>query len=235
MSRRISAAEHRRGPGRPAATHGADARERLLSAAVELFAEQGVAATTFAVIAKRAGLTPAMLHYYFEDRERLLDAVAQERMAPVIAHVWEPVTPDATPAELVRGIVERLFEGIDRMPWIPSTWIREVLNEGGLLRDRVLRHVPFDKVRAFVDAIARHQRRRQLNPEVDPGLTVFSILALVMLHAATSRFWADTFRRGRPSREALQRHITNLLLDGLCHEPGGRDGAGTRPRRRTRP
>ena len=42
---------------------------------MKLFARQGVAATTFAAIAKRAGLTPAMMHYYFKAREHLLDCV----------------------------------------------------------------------------------------------------------------------------------------------------------------
>ena len=79
------------GPGRPAASLERNARDLLLTAATELFAEQGVAATTFAMIAKRAGLTPAMLHYYFQDREELLDVVVEERIARVIAHVWEPV------------------------------------------------------------------------------------------------------------------------------------------------
>ena len=73
------------GPGRPAASQGRNARDLLLTAAAELFSEQGVAATTFAMIAKRAGLTPAMLHYYFKDRDELLDIVVEERIARVIA------------------------------------------------------------------------------------------------------------------------------------------------------
>jgi AcrR family transcriptional regulator len=186
-----------------------------LSAAVELFAQQGVAATTFAMIAERAALTPAMLHYYFDDRERLLDAVVQERMAPVIASVWEPVTPDTPATVLIRGVVERLFDGIERMPWIPSTWIREVLNEGGMLRTRVLRHVPFDKVRIVSAAIQREQAARKLSRNVDPVLIIFSVLGLVMVHCATVRFWADTFHQQAPTRTVLQRHITSLLIDGL--------------------
>jgi TetR/AcrR family transcriptional regulator len=186
-----------------------------LSAAVELFAQQGVAATTFAMIAERAALTPAMLHYYFEDRERLLDAVVQERMAPVIARVWEPVTADTPATVLIRGVVERLLDGIERMPWIPSTWIREVLNEGGMLRTRVLRHVPFDKVRIVSAAIQREQAARKLSRNVDPVLIIFSVLGLVMVHCATVRFWADTFHQQAPTRTVLQRHITSLLIDGL--------------------
>ncbi len=95
------------GPGRPAASQERNARDLLLTAAAELFSEQGVAATTFATIAKRAGLTPAMLHYYFKDRDQLLDVVAEERIARVIANVWDPVEAGQDASDLIRGIVER--------------------------------------------------------------------------------------------------------------------------------
>ena len=48
-----------------------DARGRLLAAAVTLFSAQGVAGTTVAEIAKRAGVTSAMVHYYFKTKDQL--------------------------------------------------------------------------------------------------------------------------------------------------------------------
>ena len=45
------------------------------------------------------------------------------------------------------------------------------------------------------------------------------MLGLVMMHMATLGFWAETFDRKRPNNLAVQRHITSLLLDGLCHSP----------------
>ena len=155
-------------PGRPAASLERDARELLLAAATDLFAEHGIAATTFAMIANRAGLTPAMLHYYFKNREQLLDVVVEERLAPLIASVWNPVEADAAPEEVIRGIVERMLAGIDRMPWIPSTWMREVLNEGGLLRSRMLRQLPFDKIKILSEAVARGQASRNDQSESRP-------------------------------------------------------------------
>jgi TetR/AcrR family transcriptional regulator len=202
-------------PGRPAARLERDARELLLAAATDLFAEHGIAATTFAMIANRAGLTPAMLHYYFKNREQLLDVVVEERLAPLIASVWNPVEAGAAAEEVIRGIVERMLAGIERMPWIPSTWMREVLNEGGLLRSRVLRQLPFDKVKILGEAVAHGQASQMINPSLDPGLIVFSIIGLVMLHMATVRFWAEVFARKTPSRDAMCRHITGLLLNGL--------------------
>ena len=221
-----------RGPGRPTTTSGLYAREKLLEAATELFAKQGVAATTFAMIAERAGLTPAMLHYYFSDREQLLDAVVEERLSPLIAAVWGPVAAGEGPAELMRGIVERMLAGIEEMPWVPSTWMREVLNEGGLLRGRVLRHLPFEKIRALSRSVAKAQAAGMANAEIDPGLIVFSLIGLVMMHMATINLWAEVFARKAPGREALSRHITGLLIRGL--QPGGGVQAGGPMKRTTR-
>ncbi len=222
----------RRSPGRPAASAERDARELLLSAATELFAVQGVAATTFAMIAQRAGLTPAMLHYYFKDRDQLLDAVVEERLLRLVSHVWDPVQPNADAADTIRGIVERLLEGIEKMPWVPSTWMREILNEGGLLRERMLHRLPYDKVQTLARAIARGQAHNSFNPELDPLLTVFSTLGMVMLLMATSKLWAETFHRKPRTRRAVQRHITGLLLDGLCHRPTAKLKAANRRRKR---
>ncbi|HEX4065063.1 MAG TPA: TetR/AcrR family transcriptional regulator [Acidobacteriaceae bacterium] len=205
--------------GRPAARPGRDARELLLTASVELFAEHGVAATTFAMIAARAGLTPAMLHYYFTDRDALIDAVVDERLATLITSVWDPVQPGAAAEVTVGGIVDRLLIGIELNPWVPSTWMREVLNDGGLLRSRVVRRLPFERVRLVSEAIARGQKAGTVNPEVDPVLMVFSTIGLVMLHMATMRFFAETFNREVPKREAIRRHITGLLLHGLKWPP----------------
>jgi TetR/AcrR family transcriptional regulator len=219
-----------RPPGRPTSHSGLYAREKLIEAATELFAKQGVAATTFAMIAARAHLTPAMLHYYFKDRDQLLDAVVAERLAPLIAGVWEPVTEGAAPAEIVLGVVERMLAGIEKMPWVPSTWMREVLNEGGLLRTRVLRYLPFEKIGVLSKSVIKAQMAGEANAEIDPGLIVFSVIGLVMMHMATINLWAEIFGRKAPDGAALSRHITGLLLHGL--KPGEGLGSSARMKRK---
>lgn len=201
--------------GRPLADPDRDTRALLLNAATALFAEQGVAATSFSTIARRAGLTPAMVHYHFDDRDQLIDAVVDERFVPFIHAVWSPVGPGLKPSELINGLVQRLLEQIERAPWVPSTWMREILNEGGLLRERIFRRLPFDRIRIVGQAIARGQAAGNINRELDPLLFVFSALGLVMLHMATLGVWAGAFHRSGPSTKAMQRHITGLLLHGL--------------------
>lgn len=203
--------------GRPSGSAGRDTRELLLNSATELFAEHGVAATTFAMIAERAGVTPAMLHYYFKDRDQLCDAVIDDRLLRIITAVWAPVDSEASAADTIRGIVERLLEHIEAMPWIPSLWIREILNEGGLLREKLVSRAPFDILRPLVTAVAREQALGTLNPEINPMLLAISTIGLVMLNVAATRFLPLALERKTISIQTLQRHVTGLLLDGVCH------------------
>src|SRR3546814_6020114 len=75
-----------RAPGRPVGKP-ADQRERLLDAAIACFVRQGIAATSLRAIASEAGVTPALLHYYFGDKAQLVDALVEERMLPAFAAV----------------------------------------------------------------------------------------------------------------------------------------------------
>ena len=46
-----------------------------------------------------------------------------------------------------------MLEAIERMPWVPSMWLRDVVNEGGLLRERVQRRLPYEKARLLGSAV----------------------------------------------------------------------------------
>jgi len=201
--------------GRPPNRKQREARELLLNAATELFASHGVAGTTFVMIAKRAGFTPAMLHYYFKNRDRLLDAVVEERFMRFVSHIWDPVREDAEALVAVPEFLARMFDGIAKMPWVPALWLREIVNEGGLLRARVLPILPWEKAKWLGGAIARGQKSGTLNPDLDPQLSVTSAICLVMLHAATIKPWAKRFDREPPETKALRRHITSLILKGM--------------------
>src|SRR5437899_197206 len=124
--------------GRPRFVAGIDVRERLLDAAVMRFAGEGIAATSTAKIAADAGVTAAMVHYYFTNRDSLLDAVAEERLLCNVNAVWAPVKDaGASPPDLVRGLVRRIMHAGQTQPWLPTLWLREVVSEGGQLRQRL--------------------------------------------------------------------------------------------------
>ena len=206
----------RRARGRPALAAEIGTREALLDAAVALFAEQGVAATTSAGIAARAGVTPAMVHYHFRSRGRLLDAVVDERLARFPGRVFAALAAaDASPAALIETIVRRVYEAAEQMPWMPPIWIREVVSEGGTLRDRMLRHFPSDAVGALIDRLASAQRRRQIPAGVEPRLAFLTIAGIAMLPLATRALWSRIPAMADLTNAQLLRHALTVLTAGL--------------------
>jgi len=209
-----------------------DARAQLLDAAVSLFAERGIANTTVARIAAAGRVTSAMVHYWFDTRERLLDAVVEERLAPLFRTIWEPADVEhGAPFELVQGVLSRMFDVTEKQPWLPSLWLREIVNEGGLLRERALRHIPSKRVAGFGQNIGRGMARGEVNARIEPMLLFNSILALVMLPQATSRIWHRIHPGFKLDRVMLERHVSALLMNGIAGPAAA--APARRARRRT--
>jgi len=55
-----------------------DSRERILKAAVELMTKEGLAALSMREVARRAGVSHQAPYHYFENREAILAAIAEE-------------------------------------------------------------------------------------------------------------------------------------------------------------
>jgi AcrR family transcriptional regulator len=78
------------------------ARERLVLAAADLFAEQGYDATTVAEIAERAGVTRSTFFRHFSDKREVLVA-GQETLGRLFTEGIAEAPAGATPLEAVAG------------------------------------------------------------------------------------------------------------------------------------
>lgn len=74
-----------RGPGRPPAAKAAETRERIITAAREVFSELGYDAATFQAIAVRADLTRPAINHYFASKRVLYREVVERTNAFVVA------------------------------------------------------------------------------------------------------------------------------------------------------
>ena len=82
------------------------ARERIVLAAVDLFAEQGYDSTTVAQITGRAGITKSTFFRYFPDKRELL-AAGQETLSRLLAEGIAEAPKGASPLEAVAAGLER--------------------------------------------------------------------------------------------------------------------------------
>lgn len=193
-----------------------DLRQRLLDATVTCFARQGIAGSSLREIASEAGVTPALLHYYFGGKDALVEAVIEEKLMPVMQQLRGPMLEAGGDLHaLIRGFVRTIISTALAQPWLPQLWVREVLHEGGGLRrlmfDRIGPVVPH----ALANFFARAQAQGRLNPRLDPRLLVASLVGQTMFMAASAPIWRGVFDAGDVDADALCDHVLALLEYGL--------------------
>lgn len=196
-------------------------RGKALDAALKLFAAHGIGATSLRDIARAAGVTPALLHYYFSSKPGLVEAVIAERLMPVIVQLRDALqASQGDSAALIAGFTRAAFALLDRHPWFPQLWVREVLCEGGALRDMLVKRVapliPQQLARRFADA----QGRGELNADLDPRLLVVSLVGLTLFTAASAPIWRAVFRADDVGTEKLRVHTMALLDRGALTRCG---------------
>ncbi len=178
-----------RRPGRPSGgAKGADKREHLLDTALNLFARQGIVDTSLNAIAREANVTPAMLHYYFHNREQLLDVLIEERFLPVRKMAGEVFDANADdPVTAFTQLAQRFIDIALEHPWFAPLWLREVMSESGVLKQRMDERFGNERHQIALQAIARWQAQGKLNSDLEPALLFFTLFGITLLPLATAR------------------------------------------------
>ena len=217
--KRSPAKGRKRAPGRPLAD-APDQRAVALDAALACFVRQGIAATSLRDIAREAGVTPALLHYYFGDRQQLLDAVVAERVMPAFLSVRERLAQAGDDVgEIVAAFVCGVTDAIARHPWWPQLWVREVLCEGGALRDLLVQRIAPDIARLLAGRFAAAQAAGRLNADLDPRLLLPTLVGLTMFPAAGAPIWRQVFDADDLGLDDVRGHALALLERGLELKP----------------
>lgn len=151
-------------PARELTARGRLTRDRLVHAAIEVFAERGYDATTITAVADRCGLTSPAAYRYFADKDELylaaLDEGEREFQADVAGRV------DGVPFAFLRGAFNRAaLEALPAHPFIRRVWHDARPRDMAWLSSSPQAH---DRRRRFADELARAQQLGVVRPELDP-------------------------------------------------------------------
>jgi AcrR family transcriptional regulator len=105
--------------------------EELVRAALDLFVEQGFAATKISDVAKRAGVSKGTIYLYFESKEDLLLAAVRDSIVPILdAADQEELDSEASAAELLELMLLRWFHEFESrgVSGVPKLVISEAAN-----------------------------------------------------------------------------------------------------------
>ncbi len=176
-------ADKPRRPGRPrGGAINAQQREHLLDITLALYAENGIAETSLNAIARKAGVSPAMLNYYFQSRETLLDVVVAERFLPLRQRLEAHFEGDMRdPVTTFSGFIREIADIVVTHDWFAPLWMQEVSSGSHGLGQHIKArygHAGREKVRALLQ---RWQQDGVLNAQLNPDLLMTSILSMVLV------------------------------------------------------
>lgn len=154
--------------------------ERILEAAVQEFMTKGYAGARTTAIAEAAGVTHAMLHYYFRTKDKLLDRIIESKIGTLrdimLASLGDPTIPLF---DKIKSAIENHQDFIAANPELPRFMINEVLNRPDRMPkviERLKHHTPLvvQSLQRQIDEYAD----RDLCRRVDAGMLMLDIVSL---------------------------------------------------------
>ncbi|MBI2568884.1 MAG: TetR family transcriptional regulator [Candidatus Schekmanbacteria bacterium] len=106
----------RAGTGRGTVERGRETETRILDAAELVLARVGFAGARTQEIADTAGVTKAMIHYYFDSKERLYRAVLDRILFELIKLVQEATAEEQPRVQRLSTFINGFFDYVARHP-----------------------------------------------------------------------------------------------------------------------
>jgi len=194
--------------GRPKDANPEQTRVTILDAAEDEFAEHGFHGTRMVAIAKRAGVTHGLLHYYFDSKDRLYEEVV-DRLFRRHLRLFEQLATEGT----VVSAREAVLQSFDLF-WGHPNQVRIMLWEMASGDDRVER-----AMRGFYDGMARAlatlpAKAPSTKPGRDPRDVYVSILGALVVYffrdPAIKRLFGEN-RFTEADRKRRREHMGALL------------------------
>lgn len=105
---------------RVSAAHGQEIRERILDAAIRVFAEKGYRASTIADVVRASGLSVGAIYTYFSGKDELIRVSCDHVAARGLDELAERLAPASTTAERLAIAVQLYIETIDEWDGEPG-------------------------------------------------------------------------------------------------------------------
>jgi AcrR family transcriptional regulator len=197
--------------------HEPERREQILKAAFEEFAAKGFKGATIKSIAEAAGLqSPALIYWYFPDKEALFREVLRSQV-PVLRAVADPAPIIDLPPEEVLPRLGRAYFAFEQF----DVRMLQLMVGEAVRRPEVaemfIRNGP-GKVLEFLKLYLEHQiELGRLKPH-DARSSARAFIGMLMPQLAGQLFFPALLEDGLRDEEHLKTAV-NIFLEGL--KPGG--------------
>lgn len=101
-------------------------KERIIQAAAAEFLQKGSGGARMQVIADKAGINKALLHYYFRNKDKLFEAIFQTAFRQIFANVTEMIESDRPVLEKLILFIDSYIDVLSANPDLPAFIAHEI-------------------------------------------------------------------------------------------------------------
>ncbi|MCL2450905.1 MAG: TetR family transcriptional regulator, partial [Polyangiaceae bacterium] len=170
----LSVRGRRRVVGTRRRARGGNKRDRILDAAVRVFARKGFYATRVSEVAKAAGVADGTIYLYFKSKDALLVSLFEHRVERLLTFLSTALPEAATASEKLKRIIELqlgLLEGERDLAEVVTVIVRQ--------STKLMKEYAAPKFTAYLDAIAnviaQGQAAGELRRDISPHLAARAI------------------------------------------------------------
>ncbi len=194
----------------------------ILAAARDEFAEYGLGGARVDRIAERAGLNKRLIYYYFEDKEKLFQAVLEQAYRDIREQEKGLRLLDLEPPQAVRRLVEFTWDY-----YLAHPEFMTLLNSANLHKGRHLagsqkaRELNSPLVETLAAVLERGRREGSFRGGVDPVQLYVSIAGMAYFYLSNTYTLSAIFGRDLMAPKARNErlsHMTDVILGYLLRD-----------------
>ena len=188
---------------------GRSARERILDAAIALFAERGVAGTSLKVIAEHADVSQALIVHHFASKQGLRDA-CDAHIIGVIRDQMRQARDEGADLDVLAAFRRRQQAQAHALPYLARA-----LSEGGPQVDALVDELADETLRSMEQGAADGTYVDTAHPRERALVLLIWSLGAVTLHEHVQRLLGADLTGEPVALLPYLRGATELLTDGL--------------------
>lgn len=195
--------------------------QRIIDAAIGVFARRGPDAATINEICDKAKLNKRMVYHYFGSKDGLYEQVLQTAYRQFFSLEVSLGSMLLPPEELLETLVRRYYKFLAGHPELVRLISYENLNEGRVAKRLDLTGQKAPVITALQLALQKGQSEKRFRAGIDATQLLLSIFSLCFFYFANrhtmEQFLGRSFA-GRTSMEKRIQHVVELLLHGISTE-----------------
>lgn len=195
--------------------------ERIMEVARKEFLEKGYQGARMQSIADSAGINKASLHYYFDSKDKLFEAIFEEAMQKVLPIMLKALIEEPTLEEKIRSLVDAHISLYIDNPYLPGFIVNETYTNPAYVYDLIFRRKGVwrgavrEKLTEILTAEIKAGRIRQITTEnliMDLfSLTAFPFMAIPIFEVMFSKSRAEILQL----LEERKQYIPQMILQSL--------------------